>query len=119
MFLANSNLLFETFFLLMFGHFLADFPLQGDYLSRTKDPLKNEFGIWFISMFAHSMIHAGVVFILTGSIVLAGFMLATHFFIDYAKCAGWFGKGTPAYTRDQIFHIVVLLMISIAYCQSL
>jgi hypothetical protein len=119
MFLANSHLLFETFFLLLFGHFLADFPLQGEYLSRTKDPTQNEFGIWFISMFAHSMIHAGIVFVLTGSTALAGLMLITHFFIDYAKCQGWFGTGQIGYVRDQMFHYLILFLIAVVYCSGI
>lgn len=116
MFLADPSLLFETFFLLLFGHFLADFPLQQEYLSRTKDHTKNDFEIWFISMFAHCMIHAGVVFVLTGSIKMAGFMLVSHFFIDYSKCDGALGKGNRGYAMDQTLHFLVLFLIALGYC---
>jgi hypothetical protein len=58
---ANIELFLTTWFLLLFVHALADFPLQGEFLSKAKDPRNNPFEIWFICLWAHCMIHAGLV----------------------------------------------------------
>lgn len=94
-------------------HFLLDFPLQGDWLSTTKNPnvdrlaTTDEDGnvipgesIWFSSLFGHSYIHAAGVYFLTQNILLFASELMFHFIIDYAKCKKAFG-----YNVDQLLHI--------------
>lgn len=116
--LPHSPLFFETFFLLLFGHFLADFPLQGDYIARMKIPHLNPKENWIIVMFAHCIIHAGIVFIFTGSLLLAMIMLLSHFIIDVAKCEQYLGKSSRAFLYDQLLHILILILIAGLYCMN-
>lgn len=82
------------FFWLLVGHCLADYPLQGEFLARAKDRNNKSMGFvpWQIALFAHSMIHAGFVAALTGSLWLGLAELAAHIAIDFAKCESWFGR---------------------------
>lgn len=112
---ANTELFLTTWFMLLFVHFLADFPLQGDFLAKAKDPRNNPFEIWFIALFAHSMIHAGFVFLLTESLGLALLMFVTHYAIDMFKCKGKMGEGSMAFAIDQSYHMFVILVIAIIY----
>ena len=108
-------LYFETFFILLFGHFLADFPLQGDYLSKIKNPRDNPPEFWVTGLLAHSTIHAGITFFLTGQFFLAMFVLVTHFIIDYGKCLEWYGKDRKAFLIDQLLHWLVLAIVAGIY----
>lgn len=116
MIFTETPLFLEAFFLLMFGHFLADFPLQQEYLATAKDPTKNPIEIWTVALLAHCTIHAGIVFVLTGSMKLAMFMLGTHILIDVSKCVGFFGKTPRAFLVDQLFHTAVVAIIAAVYC---
>ena len=53
---------------LLAAHALCDYPLQGDYLAKGKDPW-GPFprGVWIHCLTAHAMIHAGSVLLVTGS----------------------------------------------------
>ena len=71
-------------------------------------------------MFSHCMIHAGVVFIVTGNLFLGLFQLITHFIIDYGKCKQWFGENQArAFVIDQFFHLSVLDIIAGIYAYYL
>jgi hypothetical protein len=88
--------------LLVFTHMLADYPLQGDFLARAKNRAAPIPGFpWWQALTAHAIIHAGFVFLITGSFVLAGAELAIHWITDDAKCRGKIGLNT-----DQGIHIV-------------
>lgn len=90
-----------VFGVLLFFHFLADFPLQGDFLAKAKnhrDPIPHI--PWWHALFAHSFIHAGFVFLATGSVVCFLGELISHFLIDHTKCAG-----EITFERDQSYHI--------------
>jgi hypothetical protein len=88
-----------TLFWLLVGHSLADYPLQGDYLAAAKRPGGKETA-WWIALSAHSLIHAGVVALVTGSIAIGVCEFVAHWTIDYLKCRGFVG-----YTADQGLHI--------------
>ena len=98
-------------FALVIGHALADFPLQGDFLSRGKnrkgDPVKLADGksgpetLWVYLMSAHCLIHAGFVWIITGSVVFALAEFILHWIIDAVKC-----EGRTSFATDQWLHIV-------------
>lgn len=99
-----------VFFALAIGHALADFPLQGTFLADAKNrhvDTSHYFnksapsGVWIHAMTAHSLIHAGAVWLITGSAILAVIELIAHWIIDYVKCEGWTGFNT-----DQILHYV-------------
>jgi hypothetical protein len=89
-----------TLALLLFGHALADYPLQGDFLSKAKNRFAPLPGVpWYQALGAHAAIHAGFVGIITGSIWLAAFEFVAHWLIDDAKCAGRIN-----YNQDQALH---------------
>jgi hypothetical protein len=99
----------QVFFALCIGHALADFPLQGEFLAIGKnrrfllalgDPSRPA-NIWFVCMAAHCLIHAGFVWLITGSPLVAAVEFALHWGIDSAKCAG-----KTTFNQDQILHVV-------------
>lgn len=92
-----------TLLLLIAGHFVADYPLQGDFLARGKNHRAQTvyLGVpWWHCLTAHAAIHAGMVALLTGSVVLGMAELMIHWVTDYAKCEGWIGINT-----DQSVHL--------------
>lgn len=92
---------FPLLFMLIVGHFIADFPLQGDFLSRGKNHKNPIPGVpWYQCLAAHVFIHAGMVFIITGSMFLAICELITHTYIDYLKC-----NEELSFNQDQLLHI--------------
>lgn len=97
--------MFSTFVvllgILLFFHFLADYPLQGDFLAKAKNhvtPIPNV--DWRQALFAHSFIHAGFVFLATGQILFFFGELIAHAYIDYKKNAG-----DLTFNQDQFLHI--------------
>lgn len=83
------------------SHFVADFPLQGDFLARNK--VRSNAGSiseWIVSLCAHSAIQAGGVWIVTGSPVFAAVEFVLHGLIDLAKGERKFGL-----IPDQLLHL--------------
>jgi hypothetical protein len=82
-------------------HTLADFPLQGDYLARHKVRAhagrKTE---WLIALWAHCTIHAGGVWLVSGSLALGAVEWILHALIDLGKGEGKFGM-----VADQTLHL--------------
>lgn len=95
-------------FAMFIGHALADYPLQGDWLSKAKNPsinlIKGE-TIWPLAMASHCSIHAGMVWVITGSAMLAVCEFCCHFIIDYMKCEDLIG-----YNTDQMLHLLCKVM---------
>ena len=85
------------------AHFVCDYPLQGDWLSKAKNHKVDLVGerIWPMALVGHAAIHAAAVFAITGSMPLALAELAVHTITDYAKCDGRIG-----YNTDQSIHII-------------
>lgn len=77
----------HVLFFLVFAHCLADYPLQGEFLATAKDR-NSSLGklFWRHALFAHSMIHAGGVALVTGSIALGLCEAIIHGFTDWLKC---------------------------------
>lgn len=93
----------EALLWMLIGHAVADYPLQGDWLSKAKNPkleLVPGEVIWPMALLSHAAIHAGAVKLATGSWLLAGAEFAAHAAIDYAKC-----RGSITYNQDQVAHI--------------
>lgn len=109
----------KVFFALCIGHAVADFPLQGEYLAtcknrrlllRLQDPAR-PVGIWVTCMSVHCLIHAGAVWLITGSALLAAVELVIHWVIDVAKCEGW-----TNFNQDQVLHVVCkIAYVSVAW----
>lgn len=99
------------FFALVIGHVLADYPLQGRFLSMAKNrhaDVTSLFGnappprgLWIHALTAHSLIHAGAVWLITGSIALGLMEMMLHWVIDFAKCEKWTNL-----TFDQSLHLL-------------
>jgi hypothetical protein len=89
-------------FLLVAGHALADFGVQGEYMANAKNR-NTALGkdIWPMVLGAHAMIHGVLVGLITGSVVLALLETAAHATIDFRKC-----EGKLTYHQDQVLHIV-------------
>lgn len=107
---------YVMFFLLVWGHVLADFPLQGPYLSEAKNQNSEagKDGWWTYCMFSHVMIHAGFVYLFTGSFQCAFLELVSHAFIDYGKCEGWL-----THKQDQRLHIAMkLIYVILVFTQA-
>lgn len=99
----------EIFALLVVGHFLADYPLQGDFIAKGKNRTAPIPSIpWQHPMAAHTIIHGGFVGIITGSIWLGVAEFAIHWLTDDAKCRGRIG-----YHADQAIHIACKLLWAI------
>lgn len=96
-----------TFALLVFGHMLADYPLQGDFLARGKNVSAPLPGVpWSLILISHAIIHGGVVLVLTGSLWLGLAETIAHTLIDHAKCSGRLGSNpSRAFIIDQAMHI--------------
>jgi hypothetical protein len=93
------------------AHFVCDYPLQGDFLSKAKSAAAPIAGVpWYQAMFAHSSIHAGAVWLVTGIWWLGIIELVAHFFIDYGKCAG-----RMTFNEDQAAHIICKITICLLW----
>jgi hypothetical protein len=101
---------FWVFCAMVIGHALADFPLQGEFLAAAKNrhytspnlpPEDQQLAIWVHCLTAHSFIHAGAVWIVTGSHLLAALEFGLHWIIDFIKCEGW-----TNFHADQILHLL-------------
>lgn len=96
----------QVFLLLMFGHFLADYPLQGDFLAKAKNRAAPILGVpWYQAMAAHAGIHGGMVMLITGSAWLGVAEFIAHAAIDDAKC-----RSKLTFDQDQALHVVCKLV---------
>ena len=87
--------------LLLAAHALCDYPLQGDFLAKAKNPAQPIPGVpWWCAMAAHCAIHAGAVLLVTSSMVAACFEFALHWMVDIEKC--W---GRISFATDQASHV--------------
>lgn len=97
---------FELLGLLLFGHFIADYPLQGAFLAEAKNRFRPMAGVpWYQALGAHAAIHGGVVGVITGNLWLGLAEAVIHAIIDDRKCAGTFG-----YNTDQALHFACKLL---------
>jgi hypothetical protein len=88
-------------FWLLVVHALADFPLQGDFLSKAKNhttDLGREW--WPIALPAHALIHAGAVALVTHSVAFGMIEFFAHGVIDFLKC-----DNHLSLRIDQVLHV--------------
>jgi hypothetical protein len=88
----------KTLFLLIVGHFMADYGLQTSYIALNK-------GKSAYILLAHSMIHGFFVFYATQSVELGVGEVFLHYGIDFLK-----GKGKLTDTQDQLLHMICKLV---------
>lgn len=92
----------QLFLLLLLGHALADYPLQGEFLARAKSRFSPVPGVpWYQALGAHAVIHGGAVAWITGSLLLAALETFSHMLIDDLKC----GRRI-SYNLDQLLHVL-------------
>lgn len=106
------------FFALLIGHSVADFALQNEFIATAKNRNANIdrfFGgnaapknVWIYVLSAHCLIHAGAVWLITGSIIFAALEFVLHALIDYAKSAN-----CTNFQSDQLLHIACKLVYAI------
>lgn len=100
-----------TFWWLLCGHALCDYPLQGDFLAKGKNHKAPNPGVpWWICLAAHALIHGGAVAVVTGSAILGVLEFSIHCLIDYGKCDGWY-----SFEIDQGFHVVCKIAWAIIF----
>jgi hypothetical protein len=87
-------------FLLIAAHFLADYPLQGDFLALNKAQSGPNYVPWWQALIAHAFIHGGFVALITGYWWLGLCEVVIHAATDHAKCDKRIGINT-----DQAIHI--------------
>jgi len=87
--------------LLLAGHALCDYPLQGDFLSREKDRNNPKpHTPWYQALGAHALIHGGMVALVTGSTRMGIAETVIHAITDDLKC-----RGKLSFDQDQAVHI--------------
>lgn len=88
-------------FLLVAAHALCDYPLQGDFLAKSKNHKAPMPGVdWWIALLAHSAIHAGAVLLITESLWFGCCEFVMHSIIDWGKC-----EGHTSLRTDQALHL--------------
>jgi hypothetical protein len=104
----------SLFFQFLIAHAVADFALQGDAMGAGKNrhhtihTNKNgHFPPWYYWLLAHSLIHGGAVYLVTGSMILGMVETVLHALIDFAKCEDWINIHV-----DQTLHI----LCKVGYC---
>ena len=98
-----------TFFKLCIGHAIGDFWAQSSEMRKGKgwknQVMSDNVKVWPYALTAHAAIHAGAVWVITGSGILALAEFICHWCIDYGKCSGWYNAHV-----DQSAHIGCKLM---------
>ena len=89
-------------FLLLAGHALGDYPLQGQYMSDAKNR-HTEHGkdVWWMVLTSHSLIQGAIVALITSSIILGILETICHWIIDFMKC-----DNKIDYKTDQFLHVI-------------
>lgn len=94
--------------LLVMGHFLADFSLQGDRMAVEKCPGRGVVLPWGWWLTAHSFVHGFLVALITGSPLLGLAESVLHACIDLGKCSNLYRVNL-----DQCLHILCKLVWAI------
>lgn len=71
---------------LIAGHFVADYPLQSDFIANGKKR-PGLYGVpWYYILSGHAATQSVAVFLITRSMTLALAEFFAHFIIDFVKC---------------------------------
>ena len=98
----------NIFFLLIFAHTLADTSLQTSSMARGKNRHRaSDLHAWPFWLAAHSIIHGGLVYLVTGSLEYGIIEIVLHVLIDFFKCEKRYGC-----TIDQALHGICKLIYS-------
>jgi hypothetical protein len=106
-----------TLLVLVFAHLLADYPLQGEFLSKMK-------GQRALLMITHCGIWTGCIAIAAHLVGLridafdVVFLFVVHWLADTAKARGWYRNADPLgwpLWADQGIHLVQLLVLYVSF----
>jgi len=98
-------------FWLLVGHALADYPLQGNFMSYAKNRrISGNRDIWPGVLCSHGLIHGGFVYAITGSLILGLLETVAHCIIDDLKCSGAlsFNQGQAAHIGCKLVWLAFL-----------
>jgi hypothetical protein len=107
--MLNTTHPLALLFAMLIGHAFADYPWQGELVAKGKNRHSPPYGIppgqkpvavWTHYLTAHALIHAGMVWFITGSVWLGAIEFVLHWLIDFAKCENWTNPH-----QDQALHI--------------
>lgn len=92
---------------LVSGHFLCDYPLQGPYLSEVKNLYKpeNKDLPSNLLLFGHATIHGAFVAVVTGWAFFGYMEVIIHYGLDRMKC-----RGLISFKEDQYAHLFCKLL---------
>lgn len=97
--------MWELIFKFCVGHALGDYALQNDFIAKAKNHRANPGNpIWVWVLLGHALIHAGIVYYISGMLLVAVAELIAHTVIDFAKSEGWL-----SFHVDQALHILCKL----------
>ena len=99
---------FDLLIMLVLGHFLCDFGLQGERMAIEKCPGRDIIFNWRWWLISHSAIHGFFVSLITGIPILGVFELLFHSIIDLGKC-----RLRYSLLVDQILHLATKIFIVI------
>jgi len=112
---GNPAAALVVLFALVIGHALCDFALQPEFMAIGKNRHANlskffgekapPSGVWVHALAAHCLIHAGAVWLLTGSVLLGAVEFVLHTIIDFIKC-----EGKTSFDADQYLHYACKLL---------
>ena len=101
----------SLFFLLVAGHFVADFSLQTEWVATNKNRhVRLNFPpeqrakmqvIWPWLLSAHACTQGLMVYLITQRISLGLAETVIHWLCDFGKCEKWYG-----FHADQLIHII-------------
>lgn len=95
------ELFFNLILAMFMWHAIADFPLQGDFMAKAKNPTTAIPGISsYMVLYMHCLIHAAGVWLITGIQFLAAVEIITHAAIDTLK-----NRKLIDFELDQILHL--------------
>ena len=72
---------------------------------KIHDKEHSLFPVWWYWLTAHSLVHGGVVYLITNSLLLGIIETSIHWVTDFSKCEGWIG-----FHMDQSIHIACKLV---------
>ena len=91
----------NRFLTMVAAHTLADYPLQGDFLSKAKNRAAPIPGVpWYQALGAHAIIHGAAVGCITKSPALGIAETIVHAITDDLKC-----NGKLSFNQDQAIHL--------------
>jgi len=108
-------------FQFLVGHTFGDYVFQRDMMAKSKSrhaaifkTAGPGFPAWYYWMGAHSLVHGGTVFLISGSLLLGVIETVLHFIIDFIKCEHWINLHV-----DQTLHVLCKLAYVFLISQGL